>query len=271
MNVDGRAIADLIKEDLKTSIEGSEKKYSLIVLVSTDDMTTNKFLEIKRKFGDDIGVQVDQIQIGNSRTQDVVEKIKSLINKYDGVIVQFPLKEEVDSREIRNSVPVNHDVDVISDVAIEKFKTSGHNILPPVVGAIAEIIHKYEVEIKEKNVVIVGRGRLVGAPSMTWFKNKGGNVTVVDKDTTQISNYTKEADILVLGAGIPGLILPDMIKEGVILFDAGTSEDGGKLRGDADPLCAEKARIFTPVPGGIGPITVAIIFKNLLILQGIVK
>ncbi|MEX0930993.1 MAG: bifunctional 5,10-methylenetetrahydrofolate dehydrogenase/5,10-methenyltetrahydrofolate cyclohydrolase, partial [Candidatus Paceibacterota bacterium] len=109
-------------------------------------------------------------------------------------------------------------------------------------------------------------GRLVGKPVAKWFTEMGANVRVLTKESKDIAQYTKQADIIVCGAGASGFLKPDMIKEGVIILDAGTSEEGGVLRGDADPLCSEKAALMTPVPNGIGPVTIAMLLKNLVLL-----
>jgi methylenetetrahydrofolate dehydrogenase (NADP+)/methenyltetrahydrofolate cyclohydrolase len=140
-------------------------------------------------------------------------------------------------------------------------------VLPPVVGAISEVSLRHNVVFSGQRVVIVGKGRLVGAPAELWCSQQGADVTVVTEETANAADIIRNASILILGAGKPSLVTPDMIKEGVILFDAGTSEDGGVLRGDADPLYAQKAALFTPVPGGIGPITVAVLLRNLVTLS----
>jgi len=107
----------------------------------------------------------------------------------------------------------------------------------------------------------------VGQPAAVWFRNHGAEVTIVNRKTPDIGAVTRASDIIVLGTGKPGILTPDMITERSVVLDAGTSETAGKLAGDADPACAQKAALFTPVPGGIGPITVAIIFRNLLALR----
>ena len=115
-------------------------------------------------------------------------------------------------------------------------------------------------------MLILGHGRLVGAPAALLMRHNHAHVTVVDKQVEHLALLTREADIIISGVGQPGILLPEMLKRGVVLIDAGTSEDGGKIVGDADPRCAEIASLFTPVPGGVGPITVSMIFKNVSIL-----
>ena len=132
--------------------------------------------------------------------------------------------------------------------------------------AIEAIAERHALTWEGKRVVIFGAGRLVGAPARTYAERKGARVVVCDQDTEDVITHTLAADIIILGVGKPNLLTKDMVKDGVVVFDAGASEDGGVLVGDAAPDVAEKAALFTPVPGGIGPITVAVLFRNLLIL-----
>ena len=183
------------------------------------------------------------------------------------IIVQLPLPPHIDTERVLNVVPPERDPDVLSEKSIALFEKDTSAILPPVLGAIKEILLRSGVFVGNKKVVIVGRGKLVGAPAAVWFKRHGSNVALLGRDTADLKPHTAEADIIVLGVGSPGLLRPDMIKPEAVILDAGTSEEGGKLLGDADSACAEKAGVFTPVPGGIGPITVAILFQNLLTLS----
>ena len=179
--------------------------------------------------------------------------------------MQLPLPDGADDNIVRNVIPVGKDVDVISDEAIRLFERGESLVLPPVVGAIAEITKQYHVTLKGKKILVVGEGRLVGKPVVAWLRAQLVSPTLI-KDSINLKRQAKDADVIILGTGSPGLLMPDMLKDGVMVFDAGTSETAGKLAGDADPSCATKASLFTPVPGGIGPVTVAMIFKNLLAL-----
>ena len=267
MIVDGRLIANDIKEQLKEKIAG--KRLSLVVFVMSHDLAAQKFIEVKKKFANDVGVEVVIEELPSDiSTETLLGKVEDASTKHQGIIIQLPLASHIDTDRIRNAVPASHDVDVIADASFAQFQQNVSAVLPPVVGAIAEMILRYDVSVAAKNVVVVGTGRLVGRPAEAWFKNQGAHVSILDKNTANLKEETKKADILVLGAGLPGLITPEFVKKGAIIFDAGTSEAEGKLAGDADPACASKASLFTPVPGGIGPITVAMIFKNLLTLTG---
>jgi methylenetetrahydrofolate dehydrogenase (NADP+)/methenyltetrahydrofolate cyclohydrolase len=268
MIIDGKKIRDDILSDLHGKISGMQTKPMLaLFLPEHPDFATESFVKIKKRIGEKIGVVIAEHTLDSKLTTDeVIAEIECVGKDSDGIIVQFPTSPHLDAEKIRNAIPLSHDVDGVSDAAVAVFAKGESAILPPVVGAIAEICQREQIEITHKNVVIVGNGRLVGQPASVWFTQKGGIVEVLDREAGDLSPV-KDADILVLGAGSPGLITPYMIREGVILFDAGTSEAEGKLSGDADPACRDKCSLFTPVPGGIGPITVAYIFKNLLTLQ----
>lgn len=269
MIIDGRAIATLLKGALKEEIEKMAEKPSLAVFVVGGDLATDKFIALKQSFARDIGVSmfVKRYSKDNITTQGLIEDIKSATGERDGVVVQFPLPDFIDKDLVRNSVPSSKDVDLVSDESVSLFESGKSKILPPVVGAIKEILDINNISIKGKEVVVVGEGRLVGKPSAVWARQVDAKVETINAKTEDISTYTKNADVLILGAGVPGLIKPEMIKDGAIVLDAGTSEAEGKLAGDADQECGDKASFFTPVPGGIGPITVAMIFKNLLGLR----
>jgi methylenetetrahydrofolate dehydrogenase (NADP+)/methenyltetrahydrofolate cyclohydrolase len=141
--------------------------------------------------------------------------------------------------------------------------------MSPVVGAIDTICREYDLLLAAQQVVVVGDGRLVGKPAKVWAQRQGAHVASITKETSsdEARAVVAHADVLILGAGQANLVQPEMIKSGVIIFDAGTSEDGGELRGDADPACAGKASLATPVPGGIGPLTVACLFRNVVELS----
>ena len=163
---------------------------------------------------------------------------------------------EIDAEAVLAAIPPEKDVDGISPHP---------HVRPPVAEAIAEILTRAGVQVFDAKSVVVGSGRLVGKPAAALLADLGAHVTVMRKGDSLAA--LKDADIVILGAGEPGLVKPEHLKQGVVLIDAGTSEMGGKVAGDADPACAEIASVFTPVPGGVGPIAVAMIFKNLFDLS----
>ena len=159
------------------------------------------------------------------------------------------------------------DVDVLSARAVGNFSVGKSRIAPTVVGAIQELFLEYKIDVKGKNVAILGAGALVGKPVAMWLMRESSVVTVITEETPNPEEILKSADIIISGIGKPGYITGDMVKDGVVVVDAGTSESEGKIRGDVDfDSVSKKASYLTPVPGGVGPLTVAMIFKNLLAL-----
>ncbi|OGG85982.1 hypothetical protein A2392_03220 [Candidatus Kaiserbacteria bacterium RIFOXYB1_FULL_46_14] len=259
MLVDGKTIAADIYRELKEELSGRTKRPRLLVVTAAPNVETQKYLNLKCRFAEELGIEVVVQEFSSEvTTQDIQDFLVGAFATYDGVIIQLPLPVQVDTALLLSLLPKQLDIDVANYVATEA------EILPPVVGAIKEISKRHQIDFVGKKVVVVGRGRLVGKPAALWAEAQSAAVTVVDKDTVDASTILKEADIIISGAGVPGLITPEQIKEGVAIFDASTSEEGGVLRGDADPACAEKCSVFTPVPGGIGPVTVAVLLRNLV-------
>lgn len=255
MTIDGKAIAAEVKRSLRHELEHCRHGLTLGILTVEPDFATESFLRIKRAVARELGVSLlEEVLPRSATTAECLESLERLVRATQGVIVQLPLPSSIDTDIMLAALPPSHDVDGMGSSA---------KILSPVVGAMADILARHAVKVPGARVVVAGRGRLVGAPAARWFSASGAEVVCAQKgDMAPFS----QADIIVLGAGDPGFLKPSMVKEGVVILDAGTSEVGGKVAGDADPACASKASLFTPVPGGIGPIAVAMIFKNLLAL-----
>jgi methylenetetrahydrofolate dehydrogenase (NADP+)/methenyltetrahydrofolate cyclohydrolase len=168
----------------------------------------------------------------------------------------------VDVNAVLSEVPETKDVDGINPFTPER-KRIAH---APVVLAVMEILARTNTPVQGSRVVVVGAGRLVGQPTAAHLRDLGAKVTMFTLDQGSIRDLL-DADIIVSGAGQPHFIKPEHVSDGVVLIDAGASESDDTILGDADPACAEKARVFTPVPGGVGPISVAMIFRNLLDLK----
>ncbi len=172
--------------------------------------------------------------------------------------MQLPFPPQVRIADVLERIPSALDVDALNR------ELGRDGVFPPVVGAIDEIAARHSVSFADAAVTVVGDGRLVGRPAAAYARERGGMITVVTKETPENAAALASADILILGAGNPRMVRPEHIRDGVIIFDAGTSEDSGLLTGDADPACAEKAALMTPVPGGIGPVTIAVLLRNLV-------
>ena len=185
----------------------------------------------------------------------------------DACIVQLPLPAHIATDTVLSAIPVEKDVDVLSPEASARFEQNvGDALLPPVVFAIREVLARAKVNPEGKKTLIIGNGRLVGKPAAVWLRARGAQVRVVTRASGALAPALAWADIIVSGAGAPALVTPELISQGVVLIDAGTSESEGVLVGDIDPACQEKASVFTPVPGGIGPLTVAGLLSNAVAL-----
>lgn len=256
MIIDGRKMAREVLARAKTRAERLQRRPNILVYVAPDETpATRSYLKIKARSAEAAGCDFEET------------KSLTFSSRADAVIVQLPLPSEFNTTEILNSIPISQDADVLSSEAREKFgKGDADALLPPVVGAVREIFIRNSINPKGKKAVVIGDGWLVGNPCVKWLAQQGANVEVVTSKTKDLSAELRSADIIVSGAGSPYLIKPEMLKQGVVLIDAGTSESGGTLAGDADPACAEKCSVFTPVPGGVGPLSVACLFDNVVTL-----
>jgi methylenetetrahydrofolate dehydrogenase (NADP+)/methenyltetrahydrofolate cyclohydrolase len=266
MIIDGRAVSADILEKVKDRMakESSGRIAIVRAIVMQPTPATESYLRVKAARAADAGMRMEIIHVpDDASTEEVIAAVlDTSASNADAVIVQLPLPESVDSERVLNAIPLPLDADVLSKTAYENFMHGASGaLLPPVVGAIKEVLERSDVSVKGKKVVVIGNGRLVGQPAQVWLEAEGAHVTVITRQSNNLSELT-DADIIISGAGSPHLITPDHIKEGVVLIDAGTSESNGAIAGDADPACADKASIFTPVPGGMGPIAVACLFQN---------
>jgi methylenetetrahydrofolate dehydrogenase (NADP+)/methenyltetrahydrofolate cyclohydrolase len=258
MIIDGKKIAEEIIDSLKHERGELPPDLKIGVLMGAEDAASQSFVKIKERVAGQLNVEVVQeLLSGMHHTGDALQALLRLGEQCAGIIVQMPLPQEINLTDVLGSLPPEKDVDAVTEGA--------RLVRPPVAEAISEVLTRAEVSVAGKRAVVVGAGMLVGGPAAELLRELGADVTVVTKDEGSLDEL-KEADIVVLGAGEPRLVRPEMLKPGVVLIDAGTSEASGRIAGDATPECAEVASVFTPVPGGIGPIAVAMIFKNLFTL-----
>lgn len=239
---------------------------SIGIVVASSDPVTSSYVKIKERNAHALDIKLHRYSISEEATEDEALEAVREAHQHDGVIVQLPLPFGIESTRVINAIQAEKDLDVISAGAGKRFESGEHLIMPPVASAINEIIDTFDIATEGKRAVVVGKGKLVGRPAFHLLSQRGALVVSLDtKD--DIHSHVRTADILVLGAGSPHLIQPEMVRKGVVVFDAGTSESGGALVGDAAPEVSQKASFFTPVPGGIGPVAVVEIFGNLLVLQ----
>lgn len=267
MIIDGRKIAKNLEQGLKQKLEMEPKKSVAFVLFGNDPASL-QFIGIKSRVAERIGIETKTFHFPDINLTDEALQNINEINKqeYDGIIVQLPLPTGIDTDIVLNSVPVEKDIDVLGDDAKKMYQSGTSKNIPPVAAAVWELLTSTDVDLKEKKILIVGNGKLVGEPVAMMFSREQIQYSVVDKNTdiNERDEKLKNADVIISGVGIAHMIKPEMIKEGVVLIDAGTSESNGELVGDIDPECAKIASFITLVPGGVGPVTVVSLFNNLL-------
>ncbi len=262
--MEGEKIAQKEISLLKEKIEAMSRPPSLAVVQVGKNDVSSAYVRKKREVAEIIGARFFFYEFpGDISTEDLEKEILSL--KEDGIIVQLPLPLGIDSSKVLNAVPFKKDVDMLSDLSVGMFVSNSSIITPPVVGSVKRLFDEYGVPLKGMRVVVVGLGKLVGRPLFTYFLREKATVTSVSRSTKDISFFTANADIIVSGTGSPDVITGDMIKEGAVVIDAGSSSEKGKMKGDVHRESVEKkASLFAPVPGGVGPLTVCYLFHNLI-------
>jgi len=259
-----KAAEDILKKIKK---EAKEKNLKLAVVLVGGDPASLIFVKEKEKVCKRVGIGFELLKLPSEIGQGDLEKeIKGLAEREDvsGMVVQLPLPEEINAQEILDIIPLGKDADVLSSRSFAEFKAGGSQVVPPVVGAVDHLLKEYKIDLRNRKIVLVGAGKLVGLPLAVWLAQKNIGFSVIDKSTENPELISKQADVIISGIGKPGFIKSEMVKDGAIVIDAGSSLEKGKITGDVDfKNVSEKASFITPVPGGIGPLTVACLLENL--------
>ncbi len=268
MIYDGKQASLLLQEQLRNRVTLLSTPPTLAVFSVSSNPSIESFIKIKRKCAESIGVIVQEFSFPESMNEDdFIQEVQKGIDtsSCDALIIQLPLPSSYNTKKVLDAIPKELDADVLGKDAWGSFIDNNYPI-PPVVGAVAHILQDTAIDITNKKVTVIGQGILVGLPVTEWFKHQGIELVIVDINTDEVTrlNIYKESDIVVSGIGKPHHLKKEFFKQGVILIDAGTSEQAGVLAGDIDPLCSEIASAITPVPGGVGPLTVAYLFHNVI-------
>ena len=259
MILDGRAIAEDMYKALTKRRALFERGIKIGIIVGGPSPVIESFVRIKTRAAAKLDIEMVLVDLPEGAdTAAVIEAVKKLAAETDSVIVQLQLPKTLDTNAILAAIPPEKDVDALNPTIPD----DKHPVFAPVALAVVEILKRSGVPIEGRKTVVVGAGRLVGAPSAVLLRRLGARVSMFTLKEGSVEDL-KDSDIVVCGAGNPGFIKAEHIKEGVALIDAGASESKGRVVGDADPACAEKASVITPVPGGVGPVAVAMIFRNL--------
>jgi len=271
--LDGKKLSESILNSLKKEIKKRRLKLRLAVVLAGNNPASKIYIRKKaeacRKIGIGFKLYIFRERIGERDLKKEIGKI-ARDPGISGIIIQLPLpfSDPKKIQDILNTVPPEKDADVLSENNFEKFSKGRLKIMPPTVGAVVALLRKYGISLKGKYVVIVGAGRLVGKPLAIWMALQKANFSILDKNTEDLSCFTKKADILISGVGKPDLIKGEMVREGAVVIDVGISKKNGKTLGDVNfKSVSKKASFITPIIGGVGPMTVACLIENLIKLN----
>lgn len=259
---DGRKIRDQIVASLKAEVNLLNLKPKLAVIWMGEDFATARYIEAKQRAAEKIGIHFDLVKYSSKSKQLEIEKRIEELNhdsRVDGIMIQIPVSDGLDTVHMINKISPKKDVDALRFCA-----NLSCNFRPPVTMSIMEAIKISGISYQNNSVAIIGRGFLVGTPMIRIFEGLGTDLRIGDQKTPYLGTITSDADIIISATGKANLIKPNMIKEGVVLIDAGTTEVGGKLAGDIDKRAYKKSKFYTSVPGGVGPVTVAMLLKNVV-------
>ncbi len=267
--VHGRALAKKMEESLKKARAQFDFTPGLGIILIEGDAPSASYVERKVAKARELSMGAKVLRLSHAATTEmVIEAVQEFAGDgdIDGIIVQLPLPPHIDRNKVLSAIPIEKDVDVLSPLARARFAHEEFPILPPIVSAVQYILEAYNVHTLGREVLVLGHGILVGAPLAQFMRQCGARVTVVDQPVRDLKEFTKEAQIIICGTGVPNLLLPEHVSEGVVVIDAGMQRIDGKLVGDVHPDVALHAELFTPTPGGVGPLVVSALMKNVLIL-----
>ena len=266
--LDGKLLSAKIKDEVKAGADEYHLTPILAVITIGDDEASKVYVENKRKACEYVGISMMHFDYASCVKEEVViKKIKEL-NKdrtVSGIILQLPLPDGFNSNKIINYISPIKDVDGLTENSMGKLLIGEEGFIPCTPKGIIEILDYYKINLEGKHVVVVGRSILVGKPIALECLKRNATVTMCHSKTKDLAHYTKEADILIVAVGKKHLIDKTMVKKGVVIIDVGITRIEKKLYGDVNPDAYELASYVTPVPGGVGPMTVAMLMKNTLI------
>lgn len=285
--IDGKKISNQIKEEIKVEVDSlkalGKKIPHLAAVIVGEDGASLTYVGSKVRSCKQVGFNSTLVKLAESITEnELLDEIYKLNNNdsIDGFIVQLPLPKHIDEQKILLAIDPNKDVDGFHPTNFGKMALNMRTFIPATPYGIIELIKRYGIETSGKHTVVIGRSHIVGRPISILMNNKGqggdSTVTVVHSKTKNIEFYTKNADILVSALGIPEYVKEHMVKNNVVIIDVGITrvkdhktEKGYVIKGDVDfNSVSKKASYITPVPGGVGPMTIAMLLKNTLLSVG---
>ncbi|HLC38179.1 MAG TPA: bifunctional methylenetetrahydrofolate dehydrogenase/methenyltetrahydrofolate cyclohydrolase FolD [Candidatus Norongarragalinales archaeon] len=265
--IDGKKIADEVKKNIAKQIEGWKKKPGLATVLVGDNPASKVYVSRKNVTCKEYGFHSKEVTLPESVEQDeLIKKIWELNedNKIHGILVQLPLPSHIDENAVLNAISPAKDVDGLTPNSMGRLLAGQPSFIPCTPRGVLHLIKSTGIKLEGKHAVVVGRSNLVGKPTAVLLLNEGCTLTVCHSKTLNLAEETKKADVLVVAVGKPKLITGEMVKEGAIVIDVGITKNAeGKILGDVDfETVKEKASFITPVPGGVGPMTIAMLLQN---------
>lgn len=268
--LDGKAVSAHVREQVKAEVEALEKQgisVGLAVIIVGDDPASRTYVNNKKKACAAAGIRSEEYALPADTTQEELLALVETLNKkpdVNGILCQLPLPAHLDEKAVIAAIAPEKDVDAFHAVNVGHIMIGDYAFLPCTPAGIMEMLRYYDIDIAGKNCVVIGRSNIVGKPMAMLLLQQNGTVTICHSKTRDLAAHTRNADILVAAVGIPHFVTADMVKAGAVVVDVGMDRDeNGKLCGDVDFGGVEpKASYITPVPGGVGPMTIATLLKN---------
>ncbi len=271
--IDGKAVSAQVKEQVRIEAEQLREEHGiqvgLAVVIVGDDPASRVYVNNKKKACEAVGFRSFEYALPAETTQEELLDLVDTLNKdekVNGILVQLPVPKHIDDKAIINAIAPEKDVDAFHPENVGKIMIGDYAFLPCTPAGVMELIDATGVEVSGKKCVVIGRSNIVGKPMAMLLLHRSGTVTICHSRTQDLAAVTREADILVASVGKANFVTADMVKEGAVVIDVGINRlENGKLCGDVDFAAVEpKASWITPVPGGVGPMTIAMLMKNTL-------
>lgn len=258
MIIDGKKLASELQKELKEKVERLKTPPTLSIVLVGKDPASQIYVKAKKKACENTGINCEIIEFDEEVNEgEIQNKIKELNEdeKVSGIIVQLPLPEKYDKSKIINMIEPEKDVDGLTERSL---------YIPATAKAVLRILEQLQIDLKGRKAAVIGRSKLVGGPVADLLEGKGCNVIVCHSKTTDLKAKTINADILVSAVGKKNLVTKDMVKKGAVVIDVGITREGKRLYGDVSEDAKDVAGYITPVPGGVGPMTVACLLENVI-------
>ena len=271
--IDGKAISKQVREEIAAKVASFREKYGcapgLAVVIVGNDPASQVYVRNKKRGCEEVGFYSESYELPENTTQeDLISLIEKLNNdaKIHGILVQLPLPKHLDETEVLLKIKPEKDVDAFHPYNVGKIMIGNHDLLPCTPAGVMVLLERSGVEVRGKKCVVIGRSNIVGKPMAMLLLHAHGTVTICHSRTQNLADICREADILVASIGKPEFVKGDMVKEGAVVVDVGINRlENGKLVGDVAFAEVEpKASYITPVPGGVGPMTITMLLKNTL-------